>query len=134
MRIISGGKASINKVIRIVTRQEKYLLNVAYYKLWAEENIAYYIIGLGGQGYRVGGVGEIIDQALIISRVSSGWSSMGKKPKIVAGVNLRSSQRHGSTMTNTMKSDFSDAIRDVMQANHQNDAPSIAESRRMVRS
>jgi len=55
---------------------------------------------------------------------------MRKKPKIMAGVNLGSSQRHGSTM----KSDFSDAVRDVMQASHRNGAPSIDESCCMVRS
>ena len=59
---------------------------------------------------------------------------MGKKQKIVAGVNLRSSQRHGSTMMNAMKSDFSDAVRDVMQANHRNGTPGINESHCMVRS
>ena len=113
---------------------KKLFANITYYKLWARKHFGYYIIGLGGQGYRVGGVEEILDQALIISRVSDGWSSTGKKPKIVVGVNLRSSQRHGSTMTNAMKSDFSDVVWDVMQANHQNSAPSIDESYRIVRS
>jgi len=106
--------------------------DITYYKLQTRKHFVYYIIGLGGQGYRVGGVEEILDQALIISRVSDGWSSTGKKPKIMAGVNLRSSQRHGSTMTNAMKSDFSDVVQDVMQANHQNGTPGIDESRRMV--
>ena len=86
------------------------MLDVTYYKLWTRKHFIHYIIGLGGQGYRVGGVGEILDQALIISRVSGGWSSTGKKPKIVAGVNLCSSQRHGSTMMNTMKSDLSNMV------------------------
>ena len=107
---------------------------ITYYKLQTRKHFVYYIVGLGGQGYRVGGVEEILDQVLIISRVSNGWSSTRKKPKIMAGVNLRSSQRHGSTMTNAMKSDFSDVVRDVVQANHQNDAPDIDESRRMIRS
>ena len=47
MCIVHVGKASINKVMRIVPRQEKYLLNDAYYKLRAEENLAYYIIDQG---------------------------------------------------------------------------------------
>ena len=110
------------------------MLNTTYYRLQARKHFGYYIIGLGDEGYRVGGVEEILDQALIISRVSGGWSSMGKKPKIVAGVNLCSSQRHGSAMTNTMKSNFSDAVWDVMQANHQNGAPSIDKYRHMVHS
>ena len=69
MRIIHGGKATINKVMHIVPRQEKYLLNVAYYKLWAEENLAYYIIGQGIKSYRIGGTHEILNQALLLPRV-----------------------------------------------------------------
>ena len=46
--------------------------DVTYYKLQTRKHFVYYIIGLGGQGYRVGGVEEILDQALIISRVSGG--------------------------------------------------------------
>ena len=69
MRIIHGGKASINKVIRIVPRQEKYLLNVAYYKLRAEETLAYYIIGQGIKSYRIGDTHEILNQALLLPRV-----------------------------------------------------------------
>ena len=113
---------------------EELFANITYYKLRAEKHFGYYIIGPGDKGYRVGGVGEILDQALIISRVSGGWSPTGKKPKIVVGVNLRSNQRHGSTMTNAMKSNFSDVVWDVMQANHWNDAPGINKSRRMVHS
>jgi len=59
---------------------------------------------------------------------------MRKKPKIMAEVNLRSSQRHGSPMTNAVKSDFPDVVRDVMQMNHQSGTPGIDESCRMVRS
>ena len=69
MRIIRGGKASINKVMRIVPRQEKYLLNVAYYKLRAEENLAYYIIGQGIKGYGIGDTHEILNQVLLLPRV-----------------------------------------------------------------
>ena len=46
--------------------------DITYYKLQTRKHFVYYIIGLGGQGYRVGGVEEILDQALIISRVSDG--------------------------------------------------------------
>ena len=88
--------------------------DITYYKLQTIKHFVYYIIGLGGQGYRVGGVEEILDQALIISRVFGGWSSTGKKPKIMARVNLCSSQRHGSAMTNAMKVDLSNTIQDVM--------------------
>ena len=58
---------------------------------------------------------------------------MGKKPKIMAGVNLRSSQRYGSPMMNAMKSDFSDAVRDVMQTSYRSSTPGIDELCRMVR-
>ena len=47
---------------------------------------------------------------------------------------LCSSQRHGSTMTNAMKSDLPDTIWDVMQTNHRNSAPSIDKSCHMIRS
>ena len=47
--------------MRIVPRQENYLLNVTYYKLWAEENLAYYVIGQGIKSYRIGGTHEILD-------------------------------------------------------------------------
>ena len=74
MRIIRGGKASINKVMRIVPGQEKYLLNVAYYNLWVEENLAYYIIGQGIKSYRIGDTHEILNQALLLP----GYAAFGK--------------------------------------------------------
>ena len=114
-------------------KMEELFVNITYYKLRARKHFGYYIIGLGDEGYRVGGIRKILDQALIISRVSGGWSPTGKKPKIVVGVNLRSNQRHGSTMTNAMKSNFSDVVWDVMQADHWDGTPSIDESCRMVR-
>ena len=76
--------------------------NITYYKLQAEKHFVYYIIGLGSKGYRVGSVEEILDQALMITRVLNGWKTIGKKPKLVARMGLRSSQRHSSTMTNAM--------------------------------
>jgi len=138
MCIARRSEANMDKVMHEVKgkslEMRELFADITYYKLQTKKHFVYYIIGLGGQGYRVGGVEEIHDQALIISRVSSGWSSTGKKLKIVAGVNLRSSQCHGNTMTNAMKSDFSDAVRDVMQASHRNGAPSIDESCHMVHS
>ena len=116
------------------SRRGSYLLNITYYKLRARKHFAYYIVGQGIESYRVGGVHKIFNQALMLPGVHCVWKTMGKKPKIMTGMNLHSSQRHGSTMTNAMKSDFSDAVRDVVQANHQNSAPSIDETRRMVRS
>ena len=45
---------------------------ITYYKLQTRKHFVYYIVGLGGQGYRVGGIEEIRDQALIILRVFGG--------------------------------------------------------------
>ena len=50
---------------------EELFANITYYKLRAGKHFSYYIIGLGDEGYRVGGVGKILDQVLIISKVSS---------------------------------------------------------------
>ena len=47
--------------MRIVPRQENYLLNIAYYKLRDEENLAYYVIGQGIKSYRIGGTHEILN-------------------------------------------------------------------------
>ena len=100
------------------SRRGNCLLNITYYKLWAEKHFGYYIIGLRNKGYGVGGAEEILNQALMIPRVRRGWKTMRKKLKFVARTGLRSSQRHGSTMTNAMQSDLPDTVRDVMQVNH----------------
>ena len=110
------------------SRRGNCLLNITYYKLRAKKHFAYYIIGQGVEGYRVGGAKEILNQALMIPRVRRVWKIVGKKPKIMARAGLCSSQRHGSTMTNAMKSDLPDTVRDVMQANHRNGAPGINKS------
>ena len=110
------------------------LADITYYKLQTRKHFVYYIIGLESKGYRVGSVEEILDQALVISRMCRGWKTMGKKPKLVARTSLRSSQRHSSTMMNTMRSDLPDMVRDVVQANHQNDASGIDESHRVIHS
>ena len=134
MCVACRSKENASKVMDDVKSLEtkELFTDITYYKLQIRKYFVYYIIGLGGQGYRVGGIEEIIDQSLIISGVSDGWSSTGKKPKIMAGVNLRGSQRHGSAMMNAMKSNFSDVVWDVVQANHRSGAPGIDESRRMV--
>jgi len=44
--------------------------DITYYKLQIRKHFVYYIISLGGQGYRIGGVEEILDQSLVIPRVS----------------------------------------------------------------
>ena len=101
------------------------LLASPYYKLRARKHFVHYVFGLGSKGYRVGGVEEILDQALIILRVFGGWKTMGKKSKLVARASLRTSQCHGNTMTNTMESNLSDAVWDVVQANHRHGTPAL---------
>ena len=110
------------------------MLNITYYKIRARKYFAYYIIDQGDEGYRVSGAKEILNQALMIPRVRRVSKTARKKPKIVARAGLCSSQRRGSTMTNAMKSDLLDTVRDVMQVNHQNGTPSIDKSRRVLRS
>ena len=83
-------------------KTKKLFANVTYYKLQARKHFVYYIIGLESKGYRVGGIEEILDQALMIPRVCRGWKTMRKKPKLMAGMAMHSSQRHGSTMTNAV--------------------------------
>ena len=51
------------------SRWRNCLLNITYYKLRAQKYFGYYTIGLGNNGYGVGGAGEILNQALIIPRV-----------------------------------------------------------------
>ena len=108
------------------------MLNITYYKLWARKHFAYYIVGQSIESYRVGSVHKIFNQVLMFPRVHCVWKTMRKKPKIVARMGLCSSQRHGGTMANAMKSNFPDMVQDVMQTNHRNGAPDIDESCRMV--
>ena len=53
-------------------KTERLFANITYYKLRAGKHFGYYIIGLGDKSHRVGSVREILDQALIISRISGG--------------------------------------------------------------
>ena len=104
------------------------MLNATYYKLWAGKHFAYYIIGQGAEGHGAGSTMETLSQALMILRVHRVWEAMMKKSKIAARMGLCSSQRCGRTVTDTMKSDLPDMVRDVMQANHRNGAPGIDKS------
>ena len=115
-------------------KTKRLFASFSYYKLRARKHFIHYVFGLGSKGYGVGSVEEILDQALMILRVFGGWKTMGKKSKLMARVSLRSSQCHGSTMTNTMKSNLPDMVRDIIQVNHQHGTPGIDESYRMVHS
>ena len=57
---------------RKTLKMKKLFANVTYYKLQARKHFVYYIIDLGSKGYRVGGVEEILDQALMIPKVCRG--------------------------------------------------------------
>ena len=73
----------------------------------------------------VGGTKKILSQTLMIPRVHRIWKTVRKKPKIVARMSLCGSQRRGSTMTDTMKSDLPDVIQDVIQANYWDTTPLV---------
>ena len=113
---------------------EELFANITCYKLRPGKHFGYYIIGMGNKGYGVSSAEEILNQALIIPRVTHGWKTMGKEPKFVARMGLRRSQRHGGTMANAMQSDLPNMIWDVVQANHRDGASGVDESRRMLRS
>ena len=87
----------------------------SYYKLKAREHFVHYDFSLGSKGYGVGGVEEVLDQALMVLRVFGGRETMGKKSKLVTRAGLCNSQCHGSTMTNTMKGNLSNVVWDIVQ-------------------
>ena len=115
-------------------KMKRLFASLSYYKLKARKYFVHYVFGLGSKGYGVGSVEEILDQALMILRVFGGWKTMGKKSKLVARASLRSGQCHVSTMTNTMESNLSDVVWDVVQANHRHSTPGVDESCRVLRS
>ena len=69
----------------------------SYHKLRAREHIAHYVFGLRSEGYGVGGVEEVLDQALMVLRVFSGWETMGKKSKLMARASLCNNQCRATT-------------------------------------
>ena len=55
-------------------KMKKLFASFSYYKLRAEEHFVHYVFGLGSEGYGVGSVEEVLDQALM----SLGCSVAGK--------------------------------------------------------
>ena len=106
----------------------------SYYKLRAREHFVHYVFGMGSEGYGVGDVEEVPDQMLMVLRVFGGWETMGKKSKLMTRASLRNSQCHGSTMMNTVKTNLSNVVWDVVQVNHQHGTPGVDESCRVLRS
>ena len=107
---------------------KKLFDSFSYYKLRAGEHFVHYVFSLGSKGYRVGGIEEVPYQTLMVLRVFGGWATMGKKSKLMTRASLRNSQCHGSTMMDTVNSNLSDMIWDVVQVNHWHGTPSINES------
>ena len=87
-----------------------YLLNIAYYKLWAREYFAYYIISQIIESYRIGYIHKILNRALVFPRTRYIRKVMEKEPAIFARTDLDNSQRHSCTMMNAMKGDLPNAI------------------------
>jgi hypothetical protein len=92
------------------------------------------VSGRGRKDYGIGGIREILNLALMIFRTVGRWKTMGKKSKLASRANLHHSQGNNGTMTNTMKSNFPDVIRDVVYTDHRHGPPRIDETRRMIRS
>ena len=72
-------------------KMKRLFATFSYYKLKVRKHFIHYVFGLGSKGYGVGGVEEVLDQALMILRVFGGWKTMGKKLKLVARASLHSS-------------------------------------------
>ena len=100
----------------------------SYYKLEAREHFVHYVFSLGSEGYAVGVVEEVLDQALMVLRVFGGRETMGKKSKLMTRAGLCNRQCHGSTMMNTMEGNFFDAVWDIVQTNHRHGIPGIGKS------
>ena len=51
---------------------KKLFVSFSYYKLRAGEHFVPYVFGLGSEGYGVGSVEEVLDQALMVLRLFGG--------------------------------------------------------------
>ena len=52
-------------------KMKKLSASFSYYKLRAGEHFDHYVFGLGSEGYGIGGVEKVLDQALMVLRVFS---------------------------------------------------------------
>ena len=95
-------------------KMKKLFASFSYCKLRAGEHFVHNVFGLGSEGYGVGSVEEVSDQALMVHGMVGGWKTMGKKSKLMTRAGLRNSQCHGSAMTNTVKGNFSDTVWDIV--------------------
>ena len=53
-------------------KTKKLFASFSYYKLKVGKHFIHYVLGLGSKGYGVGGIEEILNQALMIPRVCRG--------------------------------------------------------------
>ena len=53
-------------------KTKKFFASSSYYKLKVGKHFIHYVFGRGSKGYGVGGIGEILDQALMILKVFGG--------------------------------------------------------------
>ena len=53
-------------------KMKKLFASFSCYKLKDREHFVHYVFGLGSKGYRVGGVEEVLDHALMVLRVFGG--------------------------------------------------------------
>ena len=60
-------------------KTKRLFASFSNYKLGAGEHFVHYVFGLGSEGYRVGGVEEVLDQVLMVLRVFSGWETIDMK-------------------------------------------------------
>jgi hypothetical protein len=89
-------------------------LLVSCYNLRAVKYFVHNVSGRGQKDHGIGGIREILNQALMIFRTVDRWKIIGKKSKLASRANLRHSQGNSDTMTNTMKSNCPDAIQVVV--------------------
>ena len=53
-------------------KMKKLFASISYYKLRDREHFVHYVFGLGSEGYGIGGVEEVLDQALMVLWVFGG--------------------------------------------------------------
>ena len=53
-------------------KTERLFASFSYYKLKARKHFVHYVFSLRSKGYGVGGIEEVLDQALMVLRVFGG--------------------------------------------------------------
>jgi len=71
-------------------KHKRFIRQFPSYNLRVEKHFVHNVFSQGREGYGVGGIGEILNQVLMIFRTVGRWKTMGKKSKLGARVSLRS--------------------------------------------